>query len=79
MATVKRFGGNLIFAISNQGYLNFMVNQERFTATVFLEFYRRLPRNPVHHSLDVKNWVKENEGRLGLAFLSSPTPEISSD
>ncbi len=83
LATGQRFGCNMISAITDQGRLNFMVFKERFTTQVFLEFLRRLlgqsdrrvyliiDRHSVHHSLKVKNWVKENEARLRLVFLPS--------
>jgi transposase len=82
-ATGQRFGCNMISAITNQGRLNFMVFKGRFTAQVCLEFLRRLlrqsdrrvyliiDRHPVHRSLLVKNWVKENEERIRLVFLPS--------
>jgi transposase len=91
LATGQRFGCNMISAITNQGRLNFMVFKERFTAPVFLEFLRRLLRqsdrrlyliidcHPVHRSLKVKNWVKENEERLRLVFLPGYSPEINPD
>jgi hypothetical protein len=81
LASSQRFGCNMISAITNQGRLNFMVFKERFTTPVFLEFLRRLlrqsdrrvnlsiDRHPVHRSLMVKNWVKENEERLRLVFF----------
>jgi hypothetical protein len=91
LTTGQRFGCNMISAITNQGRLNFMVFKERFTAPVFLEFLRRLLRqsdrriyliidnHPVHRSLKVKNWVKENEERLRIIFLHSYCPQINPD
>lgn len=91
LATGQRFSCNMISAITNQGRLNFMVFKERFTASVFLEFLRRLlrqsdrrvyliiDRHPVHRSHKVKNWVEENETRLRLIFLPSYSPEINPD
>lgn len=91
LATGQRFGCNMISAITNQGRLNFMVFQERFTAPVFLEFLRRLvrqsarrvylivDRHPVHRSRRVKNWVQENEKRIRLVFLPSYSPELNPD
>jgi len=91
LATGQRFGCNMISAITNHGRLNFMIFKERFTAPVFLEFLRRLLRqsdrrlypivdcHPVHRSLKVKNWVKENEERLRLVFLPGYSPEINPD
>jgi transposase len=91
LATGQRFGCNMICAITNQGRLNFMVFKARFTAQVFLEFLRRLlrqsdrrlyliiDRHPVHRSLKVQNWVKENGARLRLVFLPNYSPEITPD
>ena len=81
----------MISAITNQGRLTFMVFKERFTVPVCLEFLRRLLRqnarriyliidnHPVHRSLKVKNWIKENEERIRLVFLPSYSPEINPD
>ena len=91
LATAQRFGCNMVSAITNQGRLNFMVFKERFTASVFIEFLRRLLRqsprriyliidnHPVHRCRKVKNWIKENEERIRLCFLPSYSPEINPD
>lgn len=91
MITGQRFGCNMVSAITNQGRLNFMVFKERFTTKVFLEFLRRLLRqvnrriylivdsHPVHRSIKVKNWVKENEKRIRMFFLPSYSPELNPD
>jgi transposase len=91
LATGQRFGCNMVSAITNQGRLNFMVFKERFTTQVFLEFLRRLLRqserriflivdsHPVHRSVKVKNWVKENETRIRMFFLPSYSPELNPD
>jgi transposase len=80
--TGKRFGSNMISAITNLGRLNFMVFKERFEAEVFLEFLRRLvrqsgrkvylvvDRHPVHRSRKIKNWLEENAQQI--AYFSSP-------
>lgn len=44
--TGKRFGCNMVSAITNRGQLSFMVFKHRFTAAVFLKFLRRLIRQP---------------------------------
>ena len=91
LATGQRFGCNMVSAITNQGRLNFMVFKERFNSQVFLEFLRRLirqserriylivDRHPVHRSLKVKNWVKENEEQIRLVFLPGYSPQINPD
>jgi len=90
--TGKRFGCNMISAITNRGHLNFMVFKERFTAPVFIEFMHRLVRqteswkvflivdnHPVHHSNIVTEWVEKNGGRIRLFFLPSYSPELNPD
>jgi transposase len=44
--TGKRFGCNLISALTNQGQLSFMIFRERFTARLFIRFLTRLVRQP---------------------------------
>ena len=60
--TGRRFGANVLSAITNRGALAFMVFKHRFTTAVFLRFLRRLvrharrkvflivDRHPVHRS-----------------------------
>ena len=74
--TGKRFGCNMVSAITNQGQLNFMVFKGRFVADVFLEFLNRLirqhhrkivlivDRHPVHRSKKVKNWVEKHSDQI---------------
>jgi transposase len=83
VATGKRFGCNMISAITNQGRLNFMVFKSRFTAPVFLEFLNRLvrqstrkvflivDRHPVHRSKKAKKWLEEHDDKIRLFFLPS--------
>ncbi len=87
--TGKRFGCNMISAITNQGGLNFMVFKRRFRTDVFLEFLRRLvrqskqkvflivDRHPVHRSKRVKTWVEKNVHHICLFFLPGYSPELN--
>ncbi len=89
--TGKRFGCNMISAITNRGRLSFMVFRERFTTTVFLEFLRRLIRgadrkvflivdgHPVHRSKKAKAWVAKNAERIEVIFLPGYSPELNPD
>lgn len=89
--TGKRFGCNMISAITNLGRLNFMVFKERFAAAVFLEFLRRLvrqssrkvylivDRHPVHRSRKVKNWLEKNAQQIRLVLLPGYSPELNPD
>jgi hypothetical protein len=43
--TGNRFGCNMVSAITNQGHLNFMVFEEKFTSDVFIEFLGRLVKH----------------------------------
>lgn len=89
--TGRRFGCNMISAVTNRGRLNFMVFRKRFRADVFLDFLRRLLRqvdrkillivdgHPVHRSLKVKKWLKDKKHRIQLFFLPSYSPELNPD
>lgn len=89
--TGKRFGCNMISAITNRGRLNFMVFKKQFRTDVFLEFLRRLvgqsehkvflivDGHPVHRSKRVKTWVEKNGHRIRLFFLPGYSPELNPD
>jgi transposase len=89
--TGRRFGCNMISAITNRGNMQFMVFKDRFTTPVFLKFLRRLVRqikrkayliadsHPVHRSASVKRWVAKNAKRIRLEFLPEYSPQINPD
>jgi transposase len=89
--TGKRFGCNMISAITNQGQLNFMVFKKRFCGDVFLEFLRRLVRqskrktfliidgHPVHRAKKIKKWIDKNIDHIRLFFLPGYSPELNPD
>lgn len=91
VATGKRFGCNMISAITNQGQLNFMVFKGRFIGKVFLEFLRRLvrqskrrvflivDRHPVHRAKKVKQWLEEHGEQIRLFYLPGYSPELNPD
>jgi transposase len=87
--TGKRFGCNMISAITNRGHLLFMVFKRRFTAKVLVEFLNRLARqvgrlflildgHPVHRSASVKRWLAEHP-QLKLFFLPGYSPKLNPD
>ena len=90
-STGARFAANLISAISAQGKLRFMLTKGRVTATVFLEFLRRLLVNatkpiflivdghPTHRAKSVARFVAQQAGRLQLFFLPPYSPELNPD
>ena len=89
--TGRRFGCQMISAITNRGHLLFLVYKERFTAPVFLHFLRRLVRqvgrraflivdgHPVHRSAEVKRWVVAHAQQLQLFYLPWYSPELNPD
>jgi transposase len=89
--TGRRFGCNLISALTNRGHLVFRLFKGSFTAAVFIDFLRRLSRqndqpvflivdsHPVHRSAKVKKWLEKNSARLRLFFLPGYCPELNPD
>jgi hypothetical protein len=85
-ATGKRFGCNMISAITNRGGLAFMVFEGKFKNAVFIDFMKRMLRqatrkiylivdgHPVHRSAAVKQFVAENAERLRLIRLPGYCP-----
>lgn len=90
-ATGKRFGCNMISAITNQGRLAFCVFHGRFAAQTFIGFLSRLVRqaarnicvivdsHPVHRSRKVRQWAEAQEGRVRLVFLPGYSPDLNPD
>lgn len=89
--TGQRFGCNMISTVTNRGHLAFMVFNERFTATVMIDFLRRLVRqnnqkvfliidgHPVHRSKQVKQWAYRNRKRIRLFYLPGYSPQLNPD
>ncbi|NUM60486.1 MAG: IS630 family transposase [Bdellovibrionaceae bacterium] len=89
--TGKRFRANMISSITNRGKLRFMVFKERFTASVFIEFLKRLTKgiknkifliidgHPVHKSKAVKTWIQENGNKIEIFLLPAYSPELNPD
>jgi transposase len=92
--TGRRFGCNMISALTNQGQLSFMVFRERFTARVFIRFAGRLLRqahlcgrkcfliidgHPVHKSAMVKRWISGRPERIEMFLLPGYSPELNPD
>lgn len=89
--TGKRFGCNMVSAITNQGHLNFMVFKGQFVGDVFIDFLKRLisqyhrkifliiDRHPVHCSKKVKNWVADHSDQISIWFLPGYSPELNPD
>jgi len=91
VGTGKRFGCNMISAITNRGRLAFMVFKQRFGSQVMIEFLRRLikqnPRkvflivdgHPVHRSRYVQCWVHRYRKKIRLFYLPGYSPQLNPD
>lgn len=89
--TGKRFGCNIISALTNRGRLCFSVFKESFTIAVFIEFLRRMIKqskrkvylivdnHPVHRGKKVKAWLAENAQHISLFYLPGYSPELNPD
>jgi transposase len=89
--TGKRFGCNMVSAITNRGSLMFMVFRQRFTNEVFRDFLCRfvrqtkrktfliLDQHPVHISAPVRRWLDAHESQLSVFYLPGYSPELNPD
>ena len=89
--TGKRFGANVLSAITNRGHLDFMVFKGRFNTAVFLRFLRRLVRqanrkvilivdgHPVHRSRAVHRWLTQHADRIAMFLLPGYSPDLNPD
>lgn len=88
----KRFGCNMISAVTNQGEMCFKVFGERFTSKIFLDFLSRLvkqqagrvayvivDRHSVHKAKKVEEWIAEQNGKIRLFFMPAYSPELNPD
>jgi transposase len=87
--TGKRFGVNVMAAISNKGELYFTCFTGTFTGPVFLAYLDRLVRHldrkihlivdghPVHRRVNVRNWLAEHVDQIQMHFLPGYSPELN--
>src|SRR5215468_11164800 len=87
--TGKRFGVNVMAAISNKGELYFTCYHGSFTGPVFLAFLQRLTRHldrkihlivdghPVHRRISIRNWLAEHADTIQMHFLPGYSPELN--
>jgi transposase len=87
--TGKRFGINVMAAISNKGELYFTCYPGSFTGPVFLAYLDRLVRHlgrkihlivdghPVHRRVNVRDWLAEHVDRIEMHFLPGYSPELN--
>jgi transposase len=89
--TSKRFGCNMISAITNRGTLCFRVFDGKFDSRLFIDFLQRLIRgtkrkvflivdsHPVHRSKKVKAWIGKHDADIEVFFLPPYSPELNPD
>jgi transposase len=89
--TGKRFGFNMISAVSSRGDMRFMIVPGKINASWFCEFLRRLvhkaPRplflivdgHPMHKSKMVGDLVESLQGQLRIFIMPPYSPELNPD
>jgi transposase len=89
--TGQRFSLNMISAVSPKGQLRFMVTPKRISASVFVEFLKRLMHgwkkriflivdgHPTHKARVVKTYLEKVDGKLRLFYLPPYSPELNPD
>ena len=87
--TGKRFGVNVMAAISNKGELYFTCYHGSFTGPVFLTWLDRLIRHldrkihlivdghPVHRRVTVRDWLAHRVDSIEMHFLPGYAPELN--
>jgi transposase len=87
--TGKRFGVNVMAAISNKGELYFTCYRGSFTGPVFLAYLHRLvrhidrkihlivDRHPVHRRVSVRDWLADNVDSIEMHMLPGYAPELN--
>lgn len=90
-ATGRRFGLNMLSAVSARGDFRFMLHEGSVTATVFRTFLQRLMANaqqpvflvvdghPIHKAKLVKAYVAAQKGKLKLVLLPPYSPQLNPD
>lgn len=87
--TGSRFKCNMLAAISPQGFMNWTVFEDNFTAETFVHFLGRLIKqtkqkvflivdnHKVHHAKRVLNYVNERKDKIELFYLPPYCPEMN--
>ncbi len=87
----RRFGCNVISALTNKGEMNFMVFEGRFRAEQFIGFCERLIKqsaakaflivdgHSVHRCTKVRDWLETRTEQIELFFLPGYAPELNPD
>lgn len=87
----RRFGCNVISALTNKGEMNFMVFEGRFQAPTFIAFCDRLIKqarrkvflivdgHPVHRAALTTQWLEDNSANIERFFLPGYAPDLNPD
>jgi transposase len=86
----RRFGCNVISALTNKGEMSFMVFEGRFQAEQFIGFCERLIKqsktkaflidgHSVHRCRKVRDWLEPRAHQIELFFLPGYAPELNPD
>src|SRR2546421_48615 len=87
--TGKRFGVNVMAAISNRGELYFTCYRGSFNGPVFLAYLKRLvghldrkihlivDGHPVHRRVTVRDWLAKHVAQIEMHFLPGYSPELN--
>ena len=87
--TGQRFSLNMISAISNKGYLQFVIIDGRFNSGVFETFLKQMIKysrhkiyfvtdgHPAHKTIKLNEWLTENKSRIEVFFLPPYSPELN--
>jgi transposase len=90
-ATGRRFGCNIISAVSNKGTLRFRVFEGGFNQEVMIDFLARLVRDaerkviviadghPAHKGAKLKRWLAAHAEECELVLLPPYAPELNPD
>lgn len=87
----RRFGCNVISALTNKGEMSFMVFEGRFQAEQFIGFCERLIKqspckvflivdgHSVHRCRKMRDWLEPRSTQIELFFLPGYAPELNPD
>jgi len=87
--TGQRFSLNMVSAISNKGYLQFMILDGTFNSEVFETFLKQIIKysrnkiffitdgHPAHKTKKLNIWLEANKQRIEVFFLPPYSPELN--
>jgi transposase len=87
----KKSHVSMISANTNQGKVRFMMYRDAMNSELLIKFMTRLTKDAgrkvflildnlrVHHSKDVKHWLKEHQEQVEVFYLPSYSPELNPD